>query len=61
MKLIKPFTCVPPGEIYPVELPKGAECPPDAEVAAREAGALAPAPAANAEKSAAKSAKRSRR
>lgn len=39
-KLIKDFECVPAGEIYPVTIPAGEECPPELEAAALELGAL---------------------
>lgn len=40
MKLIKSFTGVPKGKIYPVEFQAGDECPPELEVAAIKSGAL---------------------
>jgi hypothetical protein len=40
MKLTKAFRCVPPGEIYPVEIAAGEECPEDYEDSAREQGCL---------------------
>ncbi len=40
MKLTKAFMCVPPGEIYPVELASGDECPPEYEDSARAQGCL---------------------
>lgn len=40
MKLIKDFHGVPNGAFYPVLYPKGDECPPELEDAAREAGCL---------------------
>jgi hypothetical protein len=40
MKLTKDFYCVPKGEIYPVVMKAGQECPPEYEAAARETGAL---------------------
>ena len=39
-KLTKSLFAVPPGEIYPRDIPAGEECPADLEHAAREAGAL---------------------
>jgi hypothetical protein len=33
-KLTKDFECVPAGEIYPVTIPAGEECPPEHEAAA---------------------------
>lgn len=40
MKLTKPLRCVPPGEIYPRELPAGEECPAEFEESARLQGCL---------------------
>lgn len=40
MKLTKDFYCVPPGEVYPVVMKAGEECPAEYEIAARESGAL---------------------
>jgi hypothetical protein len=40
MKLTKAFTCVLPGEIYPVELEAGQECPEEYEDSARAQGCL---------------------
>ena len=40
MKLTKPFKCVPAGEIYPVDLEVGDECPPEHVASAAELGAV---------------------
>lgn len=40
MKLTKAFTCVPPGEIYPVVLEAGEDCPEEYEDSARAQGCL---------------------
>jgi hypothetical protein len=40
MKLTKQFRCVPPGEIYPVDLAAGDDCPKEYEASARAQGCL---------------------
>ncbi len=56
-RLIKPLNGVPNGEVYPREIPAGAECPPELEDAAREIDALeSDAEAAAREKAEAKAA-----
>jgi hypothetical protein len=45
-KLTKDFECVPAGEIYPVTIPAGEECPPEHEAAAMALDAIEHAEAA---------------
>jgi len=45
-KLTKDFECVPAGEIYPVTIPAGEECPPEHEAAAMALDAIDAAAAA---------------
>lgn len=40
-KLTKPISGVLSGDVYPTDLPEGADCPPELEDAARAMGALA--------------------
>jgi len=48
VKLVKDLVGVVAGEVYPKVILAGADCPPELEAAARDAGALevTPAPAA---------------
>ena len=39
-RLIASFLCCPDGQIYPTELPEGADCPPELEASARALGLL---------------------